>query len=159
MFGLRHGHLEHERRHGQCFAGRRCDHPITTSLFNSFILRLLRVIPRDGARRYLLIDNASFHALDSEVQEEMETVRLGVTHTAPSTCAFDPIEEFFAQCSAYVVRKYGEMASRQGRIVAMTRGQFKDLICEAVDAVGAQDLTAIYGRAGLLAGVAVDGTL
>jgi hypothetical protein len=133
------------------------DKPFTIPLFNAFVLRLLRLIPKDGRRRFMLIDNASFHAIDYFVRQEMETVTLGVTHTAPSTCAFDPIEEFFAHAQQIATRKYEDRALTAGQIIGMTRVEFKELICESVDEAGARDLSGIFARAGLMAAPPVAG--
>ena len=116
------------------------DKPFTITLFNSFLLRLIELIPSYGASRFMLIDNASFHAIDLHVRELMDEVMLGVTHTAPSTCALDPIEEFFGATQTRVARKYEAIASQMNQIVSLTRSQFKQLICEAVDEVGASDM-------------------
>ena len=68
-----------------------------------------------------LAANASFHAIDPEVRE-LAALRLGVTHSAPSPCAFNPILEFIAYCSARVMQKYGELTSGRRRRSTAVQG-------------------------------------
>jgi hypothetical protein len=125
------------------------DKPYTIPLFNQFLLRLALAMPADGFYRWVLMDNASFHAIDEETLEAMGEVSLGVTHTAPSTCALDPIEEFFGHCTHMLARKYARAVMETGRFVPIDGAGLRMLIVETVDEAGALDLTHIFCRANL----------
>jgi hypothetical protein len=126
------------------------DVPFVIDTFNAFLLRLIELIPRDRQRRWLLVDNASFHAIDEMVAEELGQASMGVTHTAPSTCCLDPIEEFFAHCVQIMQRRYEIAVVQTGHFVPVNRAQFKDMIKASVDEAGAADLTPLFARAGLV---------
>ena len=124
------------------------DEPFTTRAFNAFLLRVTEVLPRDGQRRFLLIDNATIHAIEDVVEEELAKRVIGVTHTPPSGCFFDPIEEFFAIVHQYFLRKY-EVAATTGNALVLNRARVRQLIISAVQEAGERDLSKIFARAGL----------
>jgi hypothetical protein len=124
------------------------DAPFTTRTFNAFLLRVIHVLPHDGTRRFLLFDNASIHKLDEVVEEELAKYAIGVTHTPPSGCVFDPIEEFFAIVHQYFQRMY-HRAVLAGHMIVLNREKVRGLIVDAVKLAGQRDLSKIFHRAGL----------
>jgi hypothetical protein len=126
------------------------DVPYNTDSFNQFLINVTRSIPPDGVQRWLLIDNALFHAIDPVVQEILCDMKIGVTHTAPSTCFFDPIEEFFGELHAVFLRRYEKYVLMTGRIVPLTREEIRQLIVQCVLDAGNHDMSKIYARDCLL---------
>jgi hypothetical protein len=125
------------------------DAPIKTETFNVFIHGVLEYIPCDGVERWILIDNASFHALDDATEEELGKKNVGVTHTAPSTCFLDPIEEFFGMVTASFLSLYHTEVMSSDRFV-VTREKVKELVRESFRLCGSTSLEGAFARAGLL---------
>jgi hypothetical protein len=123
------------------------DDPYNTLTFNAFLVHLVSAIHRDGTRRWLLLDNASFHGISEVVKEMMGAVGLGVTFTAPSTCFLNPIEEFFGLVHAIFKRRYDHEVIDTGRFVPLNRQQIKRMIWESIEEAGTHGLSDYFVRA------------
>jgi transposase len=124
------------------------DTPITTQIFNAFILGLCNRIAHAEKGKFLLIDNASFHGIDESVKEIMKGKNLAFTRTPPMGCLFNPIEEFFACFDKILHRKVNSVINKSTE--AITQELFVELIHASVMEASDMDLKQIYRRAGLL---------
>jgi hypothetical protein len=74
--------------------------------FTAFCKRIAESVPRDAKGRWLLLDNASFHALDEFTWEDFVQAKVGLTFAAPSGCFTSPIEEWFGMVAARFTNLY-----------------------------------------------------
>ena len=72
-----------------------------------------------------------------------------MTHTAPSSCFLNPIEEHFAQVEAQFQRLYDEEVLKYDQYV-VPRANVRRLVSRAVRIVGVRDCRDIFARAGLI---------
>lgn len=108
------------------------DLPFSTISFNGFLLKLSSVLPIHHERCFVLIDNASFHDIDENVKESLMEKNLSITHTAPSTCFFDPIEEVFSIINKQFLELYYKRIQETKKIVPLNKESFKELIILAI---------------------------
>ena len=107
------------------------------------------MIPRDGVQRWFLIDNAPFHGILRQTAVALGRAHVGITHTAPSSCFLNPIEEFFAQLASKFQEMYGRAVLKHDRYI-IPRDQVKEMIIRSAQIVGRRDCAAIFERAGLI---------
>jgi hypothetical protein len=134
-----------------CVRGLVCYHlsdsPFNSRSFSAFCKRMVEYVPRDGKRRWLLMDNASFHNLDEFTWQDFVEAKVGVTHTPPSGCFMSPIEEWFGMVSARFTKMYHAAVISEHKYV-LTRSKVVELVHAAVMACGCHDLSKLYARAG-----------
>jgi hypothetical protein len=124
------------------------DAPIHTDYFNDFLEGALAFVPQDGLQRFFVIDNASFHGIKRRTARLLGQAHVGISHTAPSSCFLNPIEEHFAQMEAKFQELY-DVAVLQYDQYVVPRDRVRKIIIKAVTLLGERDNCAIYARAGL----------
>jgi hypothetical protein len=122
---------------------------VDTPTFNAFMLNVIRAVPADGTERWFLMDNASFHALEDLVEKQMGEKHIGITHTAPSTCFLDPIEEFFSVVTSRFLNIYYQEVLKDGHLM-LTREKVKQLIRQSFRECGPISLIGSFARPCLL---------
>jgi hypothetical protein len=126
------------------------DEPLNITSFNAFLVHVARHVPRDGVRRFICMDNASFHKVDRAIHDILADANLAITYTAPSTCFLNPIEEHFAEAQQGFQRRMEELCLISDRVVPFSREEYRQLIIESVLEAGCHDQTNLFLRAGFL---------
>ena len=124
------------------------DTPITTTIFNAFLLKLSNLINYESNGRFVLIDNASFHGIEEIVQNAMRFKKLAITRTPPLGCLFNPIEEFFAYFDYILRREIKKFLQKSNQL--LTQDEFIDIIHKSIRMTTEIDFKKIFRRAGLL---------
>jgi hypothetical protein len=122
--------------------------PYNTLSFNAFMTKLTELVYPDESR-FVLLDNASFHGLFEDTKLALGRQRLNITHTAPSTCFLDPIEEFFAIVQHRFIERLYKKIAQNGKLTPVSREGVKEMIVEAVHYGNRFNLRPLFIRAGL----------
>ena len=105
--------------------------PITTEDFEAFLIHV-SYVARRNIQQFLLYDNASFHAVDSFVEDALKENNFKITKTPPSGCFCDPIEKFFSIVDTKFKDALYEAVIATGSYSPLTRKELHDLINDCV---------------------------
>ena len=102
--------------------------PYNTDSFNLYLNDLKGKIEYSDQRHFLLIDNATFHKIDPDIEERLYHKNYHFIRNPPRACFLNPIEEFFGdthQKLKSIIRKRNINGER------MTNQCFKESIIQA----------------------------
>ena len=71
------------------------DGPSTIETFNEFLLQMHILIPLDGIKRFVVLDNGHFHQLFYPTYLKLLERNVYLCFNAPLACFLNPIEEVF----------------------------------------------------------------
>jgi hypothetical protein len=126
------------------------DEPVNITSFNAFLIQIAAIVPRDGVRRFICLDNASFHKIDVAIHDVLAEANLAVTFTAPCTCFLNPIEEHFSEAQQGFQRRIFDLCLTTGRVVPFDRAECRQMIIDSTLEAGRHDQTPLFLRAGFM---------